>query len=220
MTDAGGYEVAHIDHLDAFPIDDEGLTWRPVRRRFDIRAFGINAYTAERDGQRVVEEHAEPENHEELYVVLAGHAVFTLGGDDVDAPAGTLVYVHPGTQRGAVARAPGTTVLAIGAKRGVVFEPSGWEETFAAVGYARLGDLEQSRATFRAAVEARPDAWQGYFNWACIEAKQGDRERAFELLERAAELAPDRVREWAAKDTDFDSIRDDPRFRAFAEPSK
>ena len=42
------YEVAHIDELDAFPVDDEGLTWRPIRRRFGISAFGTNAYTAER----------------------------------------------------------------------------------------------------------------------------------------------------------------------------
>jgi len=212
VTDEHRYEVAHIDELDAFPIDDEGLTWRPVRRRFGIRAFGINAYTAERDGQRVVEEHAEPEAHEELYIVLAGHAVFTLGDDEVDAPAGTLVYVHPGTQRGAIARAPGTTVLAIGAKRGVVFEPSRWEETFAGVGYARIGDMERARETFGAAVEAHPDDPQGWFNWACIEGRLGDRERALELLERAAELDPEKVRRWAAEDPDFDSVRDEPRF--------
>lgn len=211
-----GYEVAHIDELEALPVDDEGLTWRPIRRRFDIRAFGINAYTAERAGQRVVEEHAEAENHEELYVVVQGHALFQLDGKDVDAPAGTLVFVRPGTQRGAIAKEPGTTVLAIGAKRGAVFEPSGWEETFAAVGYARLGDVEKSRETFRAAIAAHPDAWQGPFNWACIEARQGDREVALEQLERAAALDPEAVRKWAREDPDFDPIRGDPRFLAVA----
>ena len=41
------YGVAHIDDLETFPIEgQEGLTWRPVRRHFDIRAFGVNAYTA------------------------------------------------------------------------------------------------------------------------------------------------------------------------------
>ncbi len=208
-----GYEVAHIEDLEALPVDEEGLTWRPIRRRFDIRAFGINAYTAERGGQRVVEEHAEAENHEELYVVVQGHAMFKLDEEDVDAPAGTLVFVRPGTQRGAIAQEPGTTVLAIGAKRGEVFEPSAWEETFAAVGYARLGDLEKSRETFRAAIDRHPDAWQGHFNWACIEASQGDRELALEQLERAAALNADEVRRWAAEDSDLDSIRGDPRFQ-------
>ena len=210
------YEVARIDELEAFPVDDEGLTWRPIRRRFGIRSFGTNAYTAERAGQRVVEEHTEADNHEELYVVIAGRAVFTLDGEEVDAPAGTLVFCHPGARRGAVAQEPGTTLLAIGAKAGVVFEPSPWEETFAAVGYARLGDLERSRETFRAATEAHPDAWQGWFNWACIEATRGDRGRALDLLERAAEADADAVREWAPQDSDFDSIRDDPRYLAVA----
>lgn len=207
-----GYDVVHIDDLEALPVDDEGLTWRPIRRRFDIQAFGINAYTAEHGEQRVVEEHAEAENHEELYVVVRGRATFRLDGEDVDAPAGTLVFVRPGTQRGAIAQEPGTTVLAIGAKRGVVFEPSAWEDTFAAVGYARLGDLEKSRATFRAAIEKHPDSWQGPFNWACIEASRGDHEVAFEQLERAAALDPEAVRKWAQEDPDFDPIRDDPRF--------
>src|ERR671936_18360 len=93
-----GYEVVHIDELEAFPIDDEGLTWRPIRRRFDIRAFGTNAYTAERAGQRVVEEHAERDNHQELYVVVQGRATFTFDGNEVDARSGTLVFCRPGTR--------------------------------------------------------------------------------------------------------------------------
>jgi quercetin dioxygenase-like cupin family protein len=207
-----GYEVVHIDELEAFPVDDEGLTWRPVRRRFDIRAFGCNAYTAERAGQRVVEEHSEPEGHDELYLVVSGHAVFQLDGDDVDAPAGTLVHAQPGTRRGAIAQEPGTTIFAVGAKQGVVFEPSPWEESFAATGYAKLGEIEKSRETFRAAVEKHPDAWQGWFNWACIEALHGDREHALEHLEKAAALDPEAVRKYAADDTDFDAIRGDARF--------
>jgi tetratricopeptide (TPR) repeat protein len=212
VTDS--YEVAHIDELEAFPVDDEGLTWRPIRRRFDIRAFGTNAYTAERAGQRVIEEHAEKDNHEELYVVIAGRATFTLDGEQIEAPAGTLVFCRPGARRGAVAAEPGTTVLAVGGKPGVVFEPSPWEETFTAVGYAKLGELERARETFRAAVERNPGVWQSHFNWACIEALEGNRELALEQLERAAELAPEEVRKYAAEDSDFDSLRDDPRFLA------
>jgi tetratricopeptide (TPR) repeat protein len=210
------YEVAHIDELEAFPVDDEGLTWRPIRRRFGIGAFGTNAYTAERAGQRVVEEHVEADNHEELYVVIAGRALFTLDEETVDAPAGTLVFCRPGARRGAVAQEAGTTVLAIGAKPGVVFEPSAWEERFAAVGYARLGELERARATFRAAIEQDPEAWQGPFDWACVEALMGDREVALEQLERAAALAPDEVRRYAATDSDLDAIRGEPRFLAVA----
>ena len=211
MSDS--YEVAHIDELEAFPVDDEGLTWRPIRRRFDIRAFGTNAYTATTAGQRVVEEHEESDNHEELYVVIAGRATFTLDGDEIDAPPGTLVFCRPGARRGAVAQEPGTTILAIGAKRGVVFEPSAWEDTFAGAGYARLGNLERARETFRNAIEKHPGEWKGHYNWACSEATAGDREVALEQLEKAAAIDPDAVRRWAAEDSDLDSIREDPRLR-------
>src|SRR5207249_12122977 len=108
-----------------------GLTWRPIRRYFDIRAFGVNAYTGEA-GQRVVEEHREQGGHEELYVVVSGRATFTVDGREHDAPAGTLVHCPPGTLRSAFAAVPGTTVVGIGAKPGEAFEPSGWEWTFAA----------------------------------------------------------------------------------------
>lgn len=40
MADA--YQVAHLDELDSFPAGAGGLTWRPVRRRFGIEAFGLN----------------------------------------------------------------------------------------------------------------------------------------------------------------------------------
>jgi quercetin dioxygenase-like cupin family protein len=210
---APAYEVARVDELESFPVDEEGLTWRPIRRRFDVRAFGVNAYTAERAGQRVVEEHTERTNgHEEIYVVLHGRATFALDGEEVDVPAGAFVHLpDPGTRRGAVAVEDGTTVLALGAKPGVPFEPSAWEETFAAYGYRRLGDLERGREVMRAHAERNPDAWQGQYHLACFAALDGEREAALEHLLRAVEMDPEAAR-WAAEDEDFDSIRDDPRF--------
>jgi len=206
-----GFQVARIDELEAFPVDDEGLTWRPIRRRFGIGAFGTNAYTAEKAGQRVVEEHRESGGHEELYVVLAGRATFTLDGEEIDAPAGTLVYCEPDTLRGAVATEDGTTVLGVGAKPGVVFEPSTWEESFAGTGYAKLGQFDKARETFRAATEANPAAWQPFYNWACMEARYGDPGKALTLLDRAVELDA-KALEYAPNDEDFASLRDDPDF--------
>ena len=209
------YGIVHIDDLDSYPIpDQEGLTWRPVRRRFDIRAFGVNAYTAEEAGQRVVEEHREKDNHEELYVVVRGRATFMLEGEEHDAPAGTLVHCPPNTLRGAVAAEPGTTVLGIGAKPGEVFEPSGWEWTFAGVSRLSQGDEAGARAELRAAIESYPDAPHGYFNLACIEARLGNQEEALAQLEQAAERDRDAVAKWASQEEDFASLRDDERFLA------
>jgi quercetin dioxygenase-like cupin family protein len=202
-----GYEVARIDELDAFPINNGEFVWRPVRRRLGISAFGTNAYSAEKAGQRVVEEHSEPDGHEEMYVVLRGRATFTLGDDELDAGPGTLVFVRPGTRRGAVAAEDGTFVLAVGAKPGVVFEPSLWEEVFIGYTLAEQGDLEGGRAATLSAIERAPDAWQGYYNLACIEARFGDPDAAIAQLKRAVDLDADATKKAAASDTDFDSIR-------------
>ena len=208
--------IVKIEDLERYPISgQDGLTWRPVRRHFDIRAFGVNAYTAEEAGQRVVEEHREGDGgHEELYVVLTGRATFMVEGEDNDAPAGTLVHCPPGTLRGAVAAEPGTTVLGIGAKPGEIFQPSDWEWVFAGVSLLDQGDEEGARRELQAGIEANPTAWQGPFNLACIEARLGNREAAFEQLERAAELDREQVAKYAPRDDDFDSIKDDPRFLA------
>ena len=77
----------------------------------------------------MLEEHEETETgHEELYVVLAGRARFELDGARIDGGQGTLVFVEdPHVKRTAYAEEPGTTVLAVGAKRGETFRPSEWE---------------------------------------------------------------------------------------------
>lgn len=210
--------ITRIDDLERYPIEgQEGLTWRPVRRHFDIQSFGVNAYTAEEAGQRVVEEHRESQNgHEELYVVVTGRATFMLDGEEHDAPAGSLVHCPPDTLRGAVAAEPGTTVLGIGAKPGEAFKPSGWEWTFAGMSLLNKGDEQGARREFEAGLEAYPDAWQGYYNLACAEARLGNRDEAIANLRRAAEIDQAVVTKYALDDEDFASLKEDPDFLAIA----
>ncbi|MFN2471384.1 MAG: tetratricopeptide repeat protein [Gaiellaceae bacterium] len=212
---SGGYEVAHLDELEALPVDEEGLVWRPVRHRFGIGAFGANVYTAANAGERVVEEHREAQNgHEELYFVARGRATFTLETEEVDATAGTFVFARPGTLRGAIAQEAGTTVLAVGGKPGEAFTPSGWEWNFMATSYQRQGRLDEALAVMREGVERYPEDWEGYYNLACIEARAGRADDALATLARAAQLDPENVRKYAAEDSDFDAIRDDPRLES------
>lgn len=215
MTKGQEYEVVHVDELEELPINDGEFVWRPVRRRFGISAFGTNAYTA-KAGQRVVEEHFERGGHEEMYVVLRGRARFTLGDDEVDAPAGTIVYARPGTKRGAIAAEDDTAVLAVGAKPGEVFEPSPWEDLFAAFSYAGKGEIDKARGMITSAVARRPEEWQGHFNFACFEVLYGDKDAGIAELQRAFDLDPEAVSEAAKNDSDFDAVRDDPRFSAIA----
>jgi tetratricopeptide (TPR) repeat protein len=215
------YGVARIEELDSYPIHgQQGLTWRPVRRRFDIRAFGVNAYTADEAGQRVVEEHREEGGHEELYVVLSGRATFTVEGDEHDAPAGTLVHCPPGTPRGALAAEPGTTVLGIGAKPGEVFQPSGWEWAFAGISRLDQGDEAGARAELEAGIKANPDAWQGYYNLACVEARLENEEAALDELQRAADRDAEAVSKYAPEDEDFAALTENPRFLAITGQAK
>lgn len=207
------YEVVHLDELDRFPVDDEGLLWRPVRRRLGITAFGTNAYTARQAGDRVVEEHFERDGHEELYFVAKGRATFVLGDEEIDAPAGTFVHAEPGTRRGAVAVEPGTTILAIGAKPGVPHEISKWEEIFVAFGHLRNGEEDKGRKHMEAVLAEHPGEWQGFYNAACYEAQTGNSEAAIAHLRRAAEIDPSAL-ELAASDSDFDAVRGDPEFPA------
>jgi quercetin dioxygenase-like cupin family protein len=215
VTKGQEYEVVHVDELEELPINDGEFVWRPVRRRFGISAFGTNAYTA-KAGQRVVEEHFERGGHEEMYVVLRGRARFTLGDDEVDAPAGTIVYARPGTKRGAIAAEDDTAVLAVGAKPGEVFEPSPWEDLFAAFSYAGKGEIDKARGMITSAVARRPEEWQGHFNFACFEVLYGDKDAGIAELQRAFDLDPEAVSEAAKNDSDFDAVRDDPRFSAIA----
>jgi hypothetical protein len=124
-------DMEPIDHRD--PDLDP---WIPVRHRLGICAFGINAWSAKDAGHRVIEEHDElngdeEQNHEELYLVIDGHATFTVGGEEIDAPRGTFVFVKdPALVRTAFGKEPGTTILSVGAASGTTFEVSPWEKRY------------------------------------------------------------------------------------------
>jgi tetratricopeptide (TPR) repeat protein len=208
------YEVHRIDGLDLVPIADADINWRPIRRPLGIRAFGINAYTAD-EGKHVVEEHSETQlEHEEVYVVLTGRARFILGDDEVEVPSGAFVYVRdPQTKRGAVALEDGTTVLAVGGKPGEAYEPSAWESWFAAAPHRERGEYEQALAIIETDLKQRPDHPALLYETACYEALLGRRDNAVEHLRQAVEREP-RFAESALKDEDFASLAEDSEFLA------
>jgi tetratricopeptide (TPR) repeat protein len=206
VTEGGrGWEVATVAELDRIPVA-HGLEWRPVRRRFDIRAFGVNAYTAEKPGDWVVEEHVEGSGHEELYVVLAGRATFTLDGEEVDAAAGTIVFIRSSVKRVAVAEEEGTTVLAVGGWRDRAFEPSAWEWYFTAYPLADRGDLDGALAVMREALEEHPENGSVFYHLACIESRAGRLDEARQHLDQAIELRPE-LEQQAADDEDLAPLR-------------
>ena len=195
---------------DVAPITVAGeLRWRPIRRTLGIEAFGMNAYTAEKAGDDVVERHSEERlQHEEVYVVLTGRAAFELDGETLDAPAGTVVFLRdPSVRRYAQAAEPGTTVLAVGGKPGEPYTPSAWEWYFEAERFREPLDTEAALRLMEEANERFPDNVGVVYSTACWLALAGREDEALEALRRAAELDP-KVAEWAAGDDDLASIRD------------
>ena len=69
-------------------------------------------------GDRIINEHDEAGEQEELYLVLGGRAAFELDGERRDAPAGTFVFVEPGVKRTAFAEEAGTSIVALGGMPG------------------------------------------------------------------------------------------------------
>ena len=119
-----------------------------------------------------------------------------------------MIFVHdPATRRAATAAEADTTVLVVGGTAGKAFEPSPWESWLEALPFYEAKDFDAAAAVLGRADVEHPDNPNVLFNLACCEALAGRREDALGHLRRAAELDP-RVREWAASDTDLDSIRD------------
>jgi hypothetical protein len=199
-----------LDEIEGIPVMGS-LVWKPVRKTLGVTAFGINAYTAANAGDEVVEDHTESQlGHEEIYAVVSGHATFTVDGEKVDAPAGTLVFLDdPAQQRSAVAKEPNTTVLAIGGRPGQ-HEISAWEYFFPALPHIASGDYDTARTILEEALTEK-DAAVVHYQLACVEALAGNKERALAELQVAVDRE-ERFREHAVKDEDFASIRDDPRF--------
>jgi tetratricopeptide (TPR) repeat protein len=211
-----GWKVANIAQ-----IEKRAGGWVPIRDHFGGTAYGINAYVAAEEGADIIGDHTEAqEGHEEIYVVLNGRATFTVAGEEIDAPAGKIVFVRdPSVQRKAVATEAGTTILAVGAKAGAAYEVSAWEAAWAwtSRGMALYAEKKYAEAAdvFEEGLGVAPAHFGLHYNLACTRALNGEPDAAFEHLATAIKGYPG-FAELARDDADFASIRDDPRFPAQA----
>jgi tetratricopeptide (TPR) repeat protein len=209
------FAVARLDAIEQ--VDDGRCAFRPVRHHFGITSFGVNAWTGAAVGDRIINEHDEEGEHEELYVVLQGRARFELDGETVDAPTGTFVFAEPGVRRTAFAEEPGTTLLALGGAPGQAYEVTGYELWAPVRALYDAGRYAEAADAMREVVEANPNPWLLY-NLACCESLAGRRADALEHL-RAAVEGGERFREYARGDSDLDAIRDEPGFAELVGPA-
>ena len=208
------YRIASLDEIE-LPPHVNTPRWATIRNHFDIESFGVNAWAAD-EGHDVIGEHDEvtggAAGHEELYVVLSGRATFTVDGETVDGPPGTMVFVRdPAAKRKAVAEEPNTRILAVGAKRGEAFVPSQWERSAQAFPFFATKEYDQAAAVLEEALAKYPDDATVLYNLACAETMRGRTAEALGYLRRSVENG-ERFRDLAKKDTDFDPIRDEPEF--------
>jgi tetratricopeptide (TPR) repeat protein len=78
----------------------------------------------------------------------------------------------------------------------------------------RLGRKDEAITSCDQALQIKPDDPSPYYSKACLYALQNQIELALENLQSAIQLNPEKYRELAKIDSDFDNIRHDPRFQA------
>lgn len=218
---SGGFAAAHLEEVESVEVWD-GVVRRAVRDHFELDAFGANVYVAPRPGVELIEPHDHRSGgggpQQELYVVLSGHAEFTIDGARVDAPAGTFVRVEAECARAATAREAGTAVLAIGAPKGAAYAPPSWP---ASAGMWRYRALREE-GRFDAAAEfldhllvRYPDNADLLFERARCRARLSQPELAASDLARALDRDA-RLAARAADEADFASLERD----AFLPPAQ
>jgi hypothetical protein len=208
------FQTAHLDDLDSFP-GPGSLTWHPVRSRFDIRAFGCNAYTAQKAGDHVVEPHDEEgelgeEGQQELYFVHSGSAEFTIDDETFAAPAGTYVWLpDPAAHREATALEAGTTVLSFGGPPH--FKPSEWEYRWRAL---RPGITpEEGEWILKEGLVDHPGHPGLRLAQAELALARDDEERAVSLVKEAVEAEPG-IGGWITEAASLRRTRENPRTAA------
>jgi tetratricopeptide (TPR) repeat protein len=188
-------------------IPKNGPHWRPVRLELGIEAFGVNSSHGNTGDLLVLEHDESLTGHQELYLVLFGHARFEVNDEAVDAPAGTIVVVSdPGARRRAVALADDTEILTAGATPGEPFAHSAWEHGYIVSGLYDEGLYGRALERAEGFLAAYPSDWPVLYAAARAAARLNRHEDALSYLQRAAELEPT-VAARAAADEVFDPFR-------------
>jgi hypothetical protein len=206
------YAIAHLDEIDALP--DGRFHYRPVRHHFGITSFGVTAWVGAAAGDPIINEYDEDSQPaEELFVVVSGRAVFELEGERLEATPGTLVFTPQGTRRTAVAAEPATTILVVDGTPGKAYDATGWELWAPLRPLYDKGEHTELRARLEDLIAANPQYPMLVYNLACSDSLSGRKADAIDHLQRAVG-ASEKFRADAREDSDFDSIRDEPSFKA------
>ena len=81
-----------------------------------------------------------------------------------------------------------------------------------AIALIALGEHERAREWLARSLAIDPDDILTQYNAACAHARMGDYEQAFVLLERMLPRANHETKSWVKVDSDFDDLRNLPRY--------
>lgn len=212
--------AGRLDERRAEQHEPQDRTYVQMRRELDIGAFSVNAVRADAGKDLVAERTATgyaADGHEELFLVLAGRARFTVDGQEVDAPQGTSIFVRDvEAKRAAVAKEDGTTVVVVGNRRGEAWRPTPGEAMQEFFPLYEGKDYEGALRVAEQVLEEYPGNGLAHFNIACMQSLLGRADEAFEHLGAALEAAP-QLAENARTDEDLAPLRDDARFSDLVE---
>jgi tetratricopeptide (TPR) repeat protein len=131
-----------------------------------------------------------------------------VGGEQLDAPAGTFVVVDPGMHRAAVNGHDGATVvLVVGGPPGAALPVSAFEHYYAAQPAYDAGDYDRAIEIASEALREHPDHPLVHYQLACYHALAGRVDEARRCLD-VAFAGDERTRAWAAEDEDLAALRE------------
>lgn len=107
-------------NLDDVPVVlTEDGRWQALNAPLGISGFGINSFNVDTDEDTDITHDESDSQQQELYIVVSGRALITIGDEQHEAGVGTLVSAtDPGATRSIRALEDGTRVVCIGAKPG------------------------------------------------------------------------------------------------------
>ena len=206
-----GYTLARVDQIEE--ITDGRCPWRPVRHHFGITSFGVNLWTGKEPGDRIINEHDEADENEELYLVHRGPGAVRVRRRDGGRPRGHVRLREAGREADGVRRG------------GRDDDPGARRNARTGVRARRLGAVGADRAALPGGQVrgggrhgARPRRGPSRVPGAALQPRllrepgrpQGRRRQASAIGDRALRpAAPARRR----RTTDIAAIRDDPSIK-------
>jgi mannose-6-phosphate isomerase-like protein (cupin superfamily) len=109
--------IVKLDDVPVVPTADG--RWQALNAPLGITGFGINAFNVDTDEDTDSAHDETGSGQEELYIVVAGRAVITVGGTPYEAGVGTIVSAIDTSEiRSFRALEDGTRIVCIGSAPG------------------------------------------------------------------------------------------------------